>query len=174
LEAPPAAIAPARGAAYNGNNVMARIGIAALLFLLTGTGASQAQQTRQEQDTRQFVHLAAPMQEHMLSNMRDHLATLNEIIGDVANGKYDAAAKIAEARLGMSSLSLHGAAHLAPYLPKPMQNIGTSMHHAASRLVIVLQNAAVTPTADAMRDINRALYAVTTACEACHAGYRVR
>jgi hypothetical protein len=174
LEAPPAAIAPARGAAYNGNNVMARIGIAALLFLLTGTGASQAQQTRQEQDTRQFVHLAAPMQEHMLSNMRDHLATLNEIIGDVANGKYDAAAKIAEARLGMSSLSLHGAAHLAPYLPKPMQDIGTSMHHAASRLVIVLQNAAVTPTADAMRDINRALYAVTTACEACHAGYRVR
>jgi hypothetical protein len=174
LEAPPAAIAPARGAAYNGNNVMARIGIAALLFLLTGTGASQAQQTRQEQDTRQFVHLAAPMQEHMLSNMRDHLATLNEIIGDVANGKYDAAAKIAEARLGMSSLSLHGAAHLAPYLPKPMQNIGTSMHHAASRLVIVLQNAAVTPTADAIRDINRALYAVTIACEACHAGYRVR
>ena len=55
-----------------------------------------------------------------------------------------------------------------------MQDIGTNMHHAASRLVIVLQNAAVTPTADAMREINRALYAVTTACEACHAGYRVR
>jgi hypothetical protein len=64
LAAPPAAFA--RGAAYNGNNVMARIGIAVLLFLLAGTGASQAQQTRQEQDTRQFVHLPAPMQEHML------------------------------------------------------------------------------------------------------------
>ena len=147
---------------------MARIRIAALLLLIAGLGASQAQ------NARELVQLTAPMQEHMLGNMRDHLATLNEILGDVADGKYDAAAKIAEARLGMSSLSLHGAAHLAPYLPKPMQDIGTSMHHAASRLVIVLQDASITPTADAMREINRALYAVTTACEACHAGYRVR
>jgi hypothetical protein len=114
------------------------------------------------------------MQEHMLGNMRDHLATLNEILGDVADSKYDAAAKIAEQRLGMSSLSLHGAAHLAPFLPKPMQDIGTSMHRAASRLVIVLQDASITPTAEAMRDINRALYAVTSACEACHASYRIR
>ena len=114
------------------------------------------------------------MQEHMLGNMRDHLATLNEILGDIADAKYDAAAKIAEARLGMSSLSLHGAAHLVPYFPKPMQDIGTDMHHAASRLVIVLQDASTAPTAEAMREINRALYAVTTQCEACHAGYRLR
>jgi hypothetical protein len=142
--------------------------LAALLFLVAGICASQAQ------DTRKLVRLPAPMQEHMLGNMRDHLATLNEIIGDVANSKFDEAAKIAEQRLGMSSLSLHGAAHLAPYLPKPMQDIGTSMHHAASRLVIVLQDASIAPTVDAMRDINRALHEVTTACEACHAAYRVR
>ena len=154
--------------AQNGNNVMARIRIAALLFLAAGIGASQAQ------DTRELVKLPPPMQEHMLGNMRDHLATLNEIIGDVADSKYDAAAKIAEARLGMSSLSLHGAAHMAPYMPKPMQDIGTSMHRAASRMVIVLQDASVAPTAEAMRDISRALHAVTSACEACHAGYRVR
>ena len=121
---------------------MARVRIAALLFMVAGIGASQAQ------DTRELVKLPPPMQEHMLGNMRDHLATLNEILGDVADGKYDAAAKIAEARLGMSSLSLHGAAHLAPYLPKPMQDIGTSMHRAASRLVIVLQDASIAPTAE--------------------------
>ena len=63
---------------------------------------------------------------------------------------------------------------MAPYMPKPMQDIGTSMHRAASRLVIVLQDASVAPTAEAMRDISRALHVVTTACEACHAGYRVR
>ena len=145
---------------------MRRISIAVLLFLIVGPG--------QAQDTRELVRLPAPMQEHMLGNMRDHLATLNEIIGDVADSKFDEAAKIAEQRLGMSSLSLHGAAHLAPYLPKPMQDIGTSMHHAASRLVIVLQDASITPTADAMRGIDRALHEVTTACEACHASYRVR
>ena len=126
------------------------------------------------QDARELVHLQAPMQEHMLANMRDHLATLNEIIGDVANDKLEDAAKITEQRLGMSSLSLHGAAHLAPFLPQPMQDIGTSMHHAASRLVIVLQDASVTPTADAFRNINKALHEVTTACEACHAHYRLR
>jgi cytochrome c556 len=150
---------------------MRRIRIAALLVLLAGTGTSHAQQAP---DTRQLVNLPAPMQEHMLGNMRDHLATLNQILGDVAAEKYGDAANIAEARLGMSSLSLHGAAHMAPYLPKPMQDIGTSMHRAASRLVIVLQNASVTPTAEAMRGINRALYAVTSACEACHASFRVR
>jgi cytochrome c556 len=144
------------------------IALVVLLFLVVRIGASQAQ------DTRELVKLPAPMQEHMLGNMRDHLATLNEIIGDLANNKFDEAAKISEQRLGMSSLSLHGAAHLAPYLPKPMQDIGTSMHHAASRLVIVLQDASIAPTVDAMRDINRALHEVTTACEACHAAYRVR
>jgi hypothetical protein len=126
------------------------------------------------QDARELVRLQGPMQEHMLANMRDHLATLNEIVGDVANDKLEDAARVTEQRLGMSSLSLHGAAHLAPFLPQPMQDIGTSMHHAASRLVIVLQDASVTPTADAFRNINKALHEVTTACEACHAHYRLR
>ena len=90
------------------------IPLAVLLFLVAGNGASQGQ------DARELVRLPEPMQEHMLGNMRDHLATLNEIIGDIADSKFDDAAKISEQRLGMSSLSLHGAAHLAPYLPKPM------------------------------------------------------
>jgi cytochrome c556 len=63
---------------------------------------------------------------------------------------------------------------MAPFMPKPMQDIGTSMHRAASRLVIVLQDASVAPTAEAMRAISGALHKVTSACEACHAGYRVR
>jgi cytochrome c556 len=147
---------------------MRLISLAALLFLAAGTGAGLAQ------DTRELVHLPAPMQEHMLGNMRDHLATLNEIIGDIADNKFDEAAKVAEQRLGMSSLNLHGADHLAPYLPKPMQDIGTTMHQAASRLVIVLQDASITTTVDAMRDVNRALHEITTACEACHAAYRLR
>jgi hypothetical protein len=137
-------------------------------LILGGTCAARAE------DARELVSLPAPMQAHMLGNMRDHLATLNEIIGDVADGRYDEAAKTAESRLGMSSLAAHGADHFAPYFPKPMQEIGTGMHHAASKLVIVLQNASVAPTADAMRDINRAIHEITSACEACHAGYRLR
>ena len=126
------------------------------------------------QASREFVRLPEPMQEHMLGNMRDHLVTVNEIIGDIAGDKLDVAAKLAEQRLGMSSLALHDAAHMAPFMPKPMQDIGTSMHHAASRLAIVLQDASVSPTLESIREVNRALHEVTTACTACHAAYRIR
>jgi hypothetical protein len=95
-------------------------------------------------------------------------------VGNVADGKFDEAAKLAEQRLGMSSLGLHGAAHMAPFMPQPMQAVGTSMHRAASRLAIVLQDTSVSPTFDTMRDVNRALHEVTTTCTACHAGYRIR
>lgn len=139
-----------------------------LLLAALGVPGSYAQ------DSRQFVKLPEPMQEHMLSNMRDHLATLNEIIGDVGDGKFDEAGKLAEQRLGMSSLGLHGAAHMAPFMPRPMQDLGTSMHRAASRLVIVLQDASVSATFDTMRDASRALHEVTATCVACHASYRIR
>lgn len=128
----------------------------------------------QAQDARELVRLPEPMQEHMLGNMRDHLATLNDIIGNVANDEFDQASKLAEARLGMSSLGLHGAAHMAPFMPQPMQEIGTNMHRAASRLSIVLQDASVSPSLDTMREVDRALHEVTNTCTACHASYRIR
>jgi hypothetical protein len=142
--------------------------LAALVLLATTAGASQAQ------DSRALIRLPEPMQEHMLGNMRDHLAALNEINADVADGKFDAAAKRSEQRLGMSSLGLHGATHMAPFMPKPMQDIGTSMHRAASRLAIILQDASVSQTFDSMREVSRALHGVTTTCVACHASYRIR
>ena len=126
------------------------------------------------QDAREIVKLPEPMQEHMLGNMRDHLASLNDIIGDVGDGKFDEAAKVAEQHLGMSSLTAHDAAHMAPFFPKAMQDMGTSMHHAASRLVIVLQDASVSPSLDTMRNVSRALHEVTQSCTACHASYRIR
>jgi len=126
------------------------------------------------QDAREIVKLPEPMQEHMLGNMRDHLASLNDIIGDVGDGKFDEAAKVAEQHLGMSSLTAHDAAHMAPFFPKSMQDMGTSMHHAASRLVIVLQDSSVSRSLDTMRNVSRALHEVTQSCTACHASYRIR
>ena len=125
-------------------------------------------------NSRQLVPLPAPMQEHMLASMRDHLQTLNTVIGDVADAKFDAASKLLEERLGMSSLPLHHAAEMAPYFPQPMQDAGTNMHHAASRLAIALQNASVTQTFDSMREVDAALHEVTSACVGCHTAYRLR
>ena len=125
-------------------------------------------------DPRQLVPLPDPMREHMLANMRDHLATLDTMIGDLAHNHFDAASKLLEERLGMSSLSLHHAAEMAPYFPQPMRDVGTSMHHGASRLALALQNASVAQSFDAMRDVNASLHELTSSCVACHSGYRLR
>jgi cytochrome c556 len=122
-------------------------------------------------DPRQHVEMPAPMQEHMLANMRDHLAAMGEIQAALAAGKFEQAADIAENRIGMSSLQSHGASHMAPYMPKGMQDTGTNMHRSASRFARTTQEAAVT------NDIPRALGALaelTQQCNACHAGYRLR
>jgi cytochrome c556 len=119
------------------------------------------------QDARVLVEMPAPMREHMLSNMRDHVATLNEMLMGLAKKDYDRAAQAAEQRLGISSLTTHGAEHMAPYMPKPMQAIGTEMHRAATRFALAAQE----------RDLDMALTeltAVTSQCVACHSAYRVQ
>ena len=125
----------------------------------------------QAADGRQLVEMPAPMQEHMLANMRDHLAAMGEIQAALAVGKFGQAADVAENRIGMSSLEAHGASHMAPYMPKSMQDIGTAMHRSASRFARTAQEAAVT------RDLPKALGALanlTQQCTACHASYRLR
>ena len=140
---------------------------AVLLFALSSAASGV-------DDARELVKLPPMMREHMLGNMRDHLMTLDQILDAVAEAKFDDAAKLAEARLGMSSLSSHDAAHMAPFMPKPMQDMGTAMHRAASRLVIVLQDASVTPNAEALHKVAGSLHDVTTACTSCHAAYRLQ
>jgi hypothetical protein len=119
------------------------------------------------EDERQFVQLPEMMQQHMLSNMRDHLVSLNDILTNMAAGDLDGAAQIAESRLGMSSLEAHGAAHMAKFMPEGMQEAGTNMHRAASRFALKAQEG------DPMIAY-KALSEVTASCVACHSAYRIR
>jgi hypothetical protein len=122
-------------------------------------------------DARQAVHMPPELKTHMLANMRDHLVALGEIQGALAKGEFDRAADVAESRIGMSSLEAHGASHVAPYMSKPMQEIGTAMHRSASRFARTTQEASFDS------DLPRALGALadlTQKCVACHAGYRLR
>jgi hypothetical protein len=68
-------------------------------------------------DNRQLVELPKMMQQHMRSNMRDHLTAINEILISLSTGELDKAADIAEFRLGMSSLDTHGASQMAKVMP---------------------------------------------------------
>ena len=118
-------------------------------------------------DVRQMVEMPQMMQEHMLSNMRDHLLALDEILGQLSEGNLDKAADIAENRLGMSSLDSHGADHMAQFMPQGMRSTGTAMHKAASRFAIKAQEGELLPAYKALKD-------VTASCVACHASYRIR
>ena len=118
-------------------------------------------------DARALVELPQMMQQHMMSNMRDHLAAINEILVFLGNGELDKAAETAEYRLGMSSLESHGASHMARFMPEGMRQAGTSMHRAASRFALKAQEGEVLPAYKALSEI-------TSACVACHSGYRVK
>ena len=121
-------------------------------------------------DARQLVKFPEPMRLHTITSMRDHLLALQEIDVALSQNAFDKAASIAEQRLGMSSLELHGAAHIAPFMPQGMQDIGTQMHHAASRFAIEAQNASV---GNDVRPALAALGTVMQQCVACHAAYRL-
>lgn len=119
------------------------------------------------EDSRQWVKLPEMMQQHMLSNMRDHLVAIDEILKSLSSGRLDRAAEVAESRLGMSSLESHGASHMAQFMPAGMRQAGTEMHRAASRFALRAQEGELLPA-------YTALVEVTSACVTCHSGYRIR
>lgn len=134
-----------------------------ILVLLTSVSTLSIADT----DSRQLVQLPEMMQQHMMSNMRDHLVAINEILLNLSSGEMDQAAEIAEQRLGMSSLRSHGANHMAKFMPQAMRDAGTRMHQAASRFSVIAQEGELQPA-------YKMLSEVTSACVDCHTGYRIR
>lgn len=120
-------------------------------------------------DPRQPVNFPPPMRRHLLSNMRDHLDTLARIQAALAAGEHEKAATLAEQRLGMTSLALHGAHDAARYMPEGMRELGSAMHRQASRFAVSVQDAAVTGD---MQPALSSLAELTRACVACHAAWR--
>ena len=121
-------------------------------------------------DTRAAVRFPTQMKEHTLANMRDHLLALQQMQAALAKEDYGQLAEIAERRLGMSSLELHGAHDVAKYMPQGMQDAGTAMHRSASRLAIAAGDAAASGQ---IKPVVGALAELPAPCVACHAGYRL-
>ncbi len=137
------------------------------LFALIIASSLFSQSTVATTDMREMVELPSMMKEHMLSNMRDHLEVIHQLLIYLSNDELDKASDLAESRLGMSSLESHGASHLAKKMPVGMQAAGTNMHRAAS------QFARVADEGDKLAAFKK-LSDITAACVACHAGYRVQ
>jgi len=138
-----------------------------LVYCLSACALSLALQAgAADQDARNKVEFPDRMKTHFLGNMREHLQALSEIQAALAKGQLDKAGEIAEARIGMSSMVAHDAAHMAPYMPKGMQDIGGAMHHAASRFAMITSEGDLPKALDALSQ-------VTAQCVACHMNYRV-
>lgn len=161
-------------------NKLLRLGAVATGLLVSGLSLSAADEDHPHhhgaqgasvEDTRPVVHFPPELRVHTLANMRDHLLTLSEIQEALSKGWFDKAGEIAEQRLGMSSLKLHGAHELSQYMPEGMQAIGSEMHRSASRFALEAQNASVTGD---VKPALAALSKVTQKCVACHSGYRVQ
>ena len=157
-----------------------RILVALVAFVLVGGTATLAVAQQQHShdmsapsapDTREFVKFPPMLVEQTLANMRDHLQTLQEIQLHLGMGDTDVASKLAESRLGMSSLGLHGAAEVSKFMPQGMQDAGTAMHHAASRFAVTAQEAGATGN---LRPVFAGLAEITAQCVGCHAGYRLK
>lgn len=141
------------------------------LFSLSANVATGAEKPT---DSRELIQLPDDIQMLMLANMRDHVAALDNIIHAVESGEYDRAQKIAEYRLGWSSLIRMGDKDIAEHWVKPMQKMADQMYRSASNFVIVSQNASVEESPGSYRDLLRSLGEVTAACRACHEAYRIR
>lgn len=122
-------------------------------------------------DVRLLVKFPPQMRDHTLANMRDHLLAIAEIQEALSKGWFDKAADTAEKRLGMTSLSLHGAHDVANFMPKGMQEVGTLMHRSASQFAVEAKNAGATGD---LKPALAALARTTQACVACHAAYRLQ
>ena len=138
-----------------------------LVALWQGAGAVHAA------DDRELVKMPPQMQAHMLTTMRSHLQALDDIFAALADDRVTEAARIAEQRLGMSSIEAHGGSHMAPFMPEPMRAFGTAMHRAASRFARAIETADIEPSPKTQRMIYAAFRDITANCTGCHEAYRL-
>ncbi len=120
-------------------------------------------------DNRQLVSMPDETLQLLRQDMLDHLAALNEIIGLLAENKLDAAAELAETRMGKSSMGKHRGTGMGPgrYMPPEMRNLGWGMHESATEFSQVAGEGN-------SKAAYGALQKLTTSCVACHYSYRTR
>ena len=131
----------------------------------TATGGTAGKQP----DIRKLVDMPEQARQFVKADMIDHLAALNEILAYMAADKFEAAAEIAEKRMGMSAMGKHRGTGMGPgrYLPPEMHAIGMNMHKAASNFSEIAKRGE--PIA-----AYRALGEITSSCVACHHSFRTQ
>jgi hypothetical protein len=120
-----------------------------------------------QEDPRIVVEYPKELKQKMLSNMRDHMSALNDILESIAFDELDKASEIAKSRLSLEARGTHNSSELGKLMPPGMREAGYSMHSSASQFAKTAKNGT-------KEDALEALTAITQACVECHAGYRLK
>ena len=126
-------------------------------------------------DNRKMVELPEMMQQHMKTDMRDHLLAIQKITDLLSKQQYDEASEMAENRLGVSSMgrrhSAEHAQHMGQMMPLEMRALGQAMHRSASQFARITKDAEVE---GGLAKAFGALSEVMQRCVACHSAFRIR
>ena len=133
------------------------------------TGETRSVTNPPDSDLRQLVSMPDAASQLMRKDMLDHLSALNEIIVLLAENNLDAAADVAETRMGKSSMGRHRGTGMGPgrFMPREMRNIGRGMHESATELSQAAKEGD-------LKGSYTALQKITASCVACHYSYRTR
>ena len=120
-------------------------------------------------DSRQLISMPNETRKLMREDMMNNLSALNEIFAHLTENNFNDAAEVAENRMGKSSMGKHRSTGMGPgrFMPIEMRNIGWTMHEAASEFAVIAKQGDLT-------NAYNALQKVTSACVACHYGYRTQ
>jgi cytochrome c556 len=113
-------------------------------------------------DTRISLNLSAEMKQHQLRNMRSHLEAVQTITGLLAKRKFDQAAQIAHARLGLSAEMKKTCGMFGN---EKFEKLGLAFHNSGDALGDALST----------RNLDKSLQALNVTmgyCVRCHATYR--
>jgi hypothetical protein len=117
----------------------------------------------QEDDNRQSLGIKGTMQgTHQLSNMREHLTALSEIVQLMNTAKYDEASKIASEKLG---LTLEKNTMCGSFKNQSFEEMGVRFHKSADDLAQTLK------TKDSKKSMV-ALEKVMNGCVLCHSTFK--
>jgi len=117
----------------------------------------------QEDDNRQSLGIKGTMQgTHQLSNMREHLIALSEIVQLMNIAKYDEASKIASEKLG---LTLEKNTMCGSFKNQSFEEMGVRFHKSADDLAKTLK------TKDSKKSMV-ALEKVMNGCVLCHSTFK--
>ncbi len=140
---------------------MTKITFAIVVTTLVTTLSMHAMEA--QDDTRISLGIKGTMRgEHQLSNMREHLTALSEIIDNMNNNRYDDASDVAKEKLG---LTMKMSSTCGSFNNKSFEEMGVRFHKTADELAQVLK------TKDQKKSMI-ALQRVTNGCVQCHSSFK--